>query len=356
MMPRRWALASILFALTTTAVAQPPGASDDLTYRDRSAEGKLIDVKAETKESVAGVQIIVAGKVKTVVSPADVVRYDYGSLPGTDLAALAVARSMERGGDAAKAHAAYADLLKKLPANAPEKTRRHLTFREAMTSIRLADAKSGGEFATDATRAAAKLTDVFRAAKKNWEAWPSARTAARLHAELGQFDKAAALYGELAGIAELPRDLKFEARLDEAAALIRAGQGLSADAVLEQLEKDRDFPAGPMKEQLAILRIAARAPKGADARSAETVSKLEAAIAQAKDAAARASGYNFLGDVHAANGRTRDAMWSYLWVDTVYNQDRDEQILALHRLADLFDRTGDKDRADQFRDKLTRVR
>jgi hypothetical protein len=350
-------IAGLLLVLMATAVAaQPPGASDDLTYRDRSDDGKLIDIKTETRESIAGIQLIVAGKVKSILSPADIVRYDYGSLTGVDGSALAVARSLDRGGEVAKAHSAYVELLKKLPANAPEKTRRHLTFRAAMSATRLAGSRSGDEFTGPAGQAITRLTTAFRMSKKNWEAWPAAMTAARLHSELGQHDKAAALLGELAGIAELPHELKLEARLDEAAALLRSGQGLAAEAILGQLEKDRDLPAGSMKEQLAILRVAASAPKKAGPGSAEVLAKLEAAIANAKDPSSRGLGYNFLGDIQDASGKSRDAMWSYLWVDTVYHQDQNEQILALHRLVAIFDRMGDKERAEQFREKLTRVR
>jgi len=177
-----------------------------------------------------------------------------------------------------------------------------------------------------------------------------------LYGETGKFDRAAAVLGELAAVPELPRDLKYEAKLAETAALIRAGTGPAADGILDGLERDQEFAGGPLKERLAVLRLAAKLPKTSAAGKPPEAAKLEEAIAAAKDPLTRGLGYNFLGDLYAAAGQNRDAMWSYLWVDTVYNQDRDEQVVAVRRLVELMEKAGDKDRADQFRDKLARIR
>ena len=359
-MPRRAYHALLLLGLAAlavgpTAFAQQPATIDDLTYRDRSADGKVAEIKTETRESAKGIEVIVGGKAKMVVSPADVIKYDPGALVGISAADLSLARNVERTKGPAEAQAAYADLLRKAGA-APERTVRHLTYREAMLAAKAADLKTGDDFAPDATKAADRLVAVARAAKKSWEVWPASRTAARLYGETGKFDRAAAILGELAAVPDLPRDLKYEAKLAEAAALIRAGSGPTADGALDALEKNPEFPTGPLKDRLTVLRVAAKLPTAPAAGKPADAAKLEEAIAAAKDPAARAVGYNFLGDLYAAHGQTRDAMWSYLWVDTVYNQDKDEQVVAVRRLVDLMEKAGDKDRADQFRDRLARVR
>ena len=92
--------------------------------------------------------------------------------------------------------------------------------------------------------------------------------------------------------------------------------------------------------------------------------KIEALIAKSKDLAARGAGYSALGEVFVRHGLWRDAMWAFLWVDVVYNQDRDEQIKAVHRLVQIFtvlkekEKVGDadKDRADLYRERLPRIR
>ena len=49
-------------------------------------------------------------------------------------------------------------------------------------------------------------------------------------------------------------------------------------------------------------------------------------------------------------------MWEFLNVEVVYNQDKDEVTKAMRRLVEIFDAVGDKDRADQYREKLRKVR
>lgn len=334
-------LAALAFA--PTALGQP-GALDKVHHR--AADGKVVAVDAEIKESAAGVQLLTGPKV--LISPADVVRIDYGDPKGIAKADQFAAISLEDGRDPAKAQGTYADLLKKAGASAPEKTKRYLTFREAVWAGKAADAKTGDEFKAEAPKAAEKLAGFARANKTSWEVWPTARAAARLYAELGDHARAAALLGELATVAELPRDLRHEARLAEAGALIRAKQGPAAEGLLDQLEKDRDFPAtGPARDRLAVLRAAAKAGDAA---------KLEEAVAGVKDPTAKAVGANFLGDAHLAAGKPRDAMWAYLWADVVFNQDRAEQVYAVGRLVGVFETLGDKERAEQFRDRLPRVR
>ena len=76
----------------------------------------------------------------------------------------------------------------------------------------------------------------------------------------------------------------------------------------------------------------------------------------------RGAGYSALGEVYVRHGLWREAMWAYLWVDVVYNQDRDEQVKAVSRLVQIFgvlkEKSGDgeKDRAETFRDRLPRIR
>jgi hypothetical protein len=356
----RWAFrALLLLGLAALAagptLAQQPATVDDLTYRDRSADGKVVEIKTETKESAKGVEVIVGGKTKAVVSPADVIKHEPGALVGIGPADLLDVRTTERTKSPAEAAAAYANLLKKAGPAAPERTTRHLTYKEAMLAAKAADLKTGDDFAPDATKAADRLAAVAKATKGSWEVWPTSKAAARLYGEVGKFDRAAQVLGELAAVPGLPRDLKAEAKLGEAAALIRGGSAPAADGILAALDKDPDLTAGPLKERLAVLRAAAKLPY-APAAGKPDAAKLEEAIAAAKDPGARAVGYNFLGDVYAAHGQTRDAMWSYLWTDTVYNQDKDEQVMAVRRLVDLMEKAGDKDRADQFRDRLARVR
>ncbi len=371
-MPRRWAYRSLLLfglaavAAAPSAFARQPGGVDRVTYRDRTQDGKLTTDAFEIKESAKGVEIIVGGKTKNVLSPADIIKIDYGAPVGINKTDQLQAMVQEDLKDAAKSQVAYADLVKKaIAANAPEKTRRYLQLREAQWATKVADAKTGADFNAEAAKALEKFLAVVKLSKKSWEIWPAARTAARLQMELGKYGEAASTLAELAAVTDLPKELQYEARLAEAAATLRADrkQGLTVEGALDALEKDKDFPTGPLKDRLVVLKAVIKVPvpsgDAVDPKTNEAIAKLRDAIEAAKDPVAKAVGYNFLGDIYEAIKQPREAQWAYLWVDTVFNQDVDERVIACRKLIDLFDLGSDeasKERTLQFKDRLPKVR
>ena len=70
----------------------------------------------------------------------------------------------------------------------------------------------------------------------------------------------------------------------------------------------------------------------------------------------RAAGHGMIGELYFAADKPRDAMWHYLWVEVVYNQDRDEVVKAVARLSDVFRKQGDEDRARSYREKARHLR
>jgi hypothetical protein len=63
-----------------------------------------------------------------------------------------------------------------------------------------------------------------------------------------------------------------------------------------------------------------------------------------------------VGELHLAGGKPREAMWAFLWVETVYSQDRDDVLKALCRLVEVFKAQADDDRARVYREKIRRLR
>jgi hypothetical protein len=67
----------------------------------------------------------------------------------------------------------------------------------------------------------------------------------------------------------------------------------------------------------------------------------------------RAAAHNLLGDYYLAKGQPEPAFWEYLYVDTLYTQDRDEHAKALYHLSTLFDKVKrDPARAKQCSERL----
>lgn len=321
--------------LPALAVGQAQPVADRVTFHAK--DGKLTTLTGEVKEAISGVQVIIGGQVKQSLTPAEVVRIDPTDLPGLNRLELQKAQTYEDGRDPVRAAAEFAELARKAGTN--ERARRYALFREAVWEAKVADSKGRDEFPAAAARAVGKLEVVARGTRRGWECWPAGRLAARLHLELGEFSKAAALYADLAA-AELPSELKAEAKLDEAVAYLRAGQKGQVTAALSQANPEL------LADRRAVLTAAISG----------NIAKLQAAIDTAKDPVAKAVGYNLLADALLAAGKPRDALWARLWVDAVYNQSPEERVMAVRRLADQFAASGDTERAEQFRSRLREVR
>lgn len=328
----------------------------DVRYID-PADGKEASADFEVKgETPAGIELITGGGPK-VIPPDQIVTVTYRGLPGITLDQL-TRLSIEEEKDAAAAAQQYADLAAK--ASGP--TKRVLEFRGAMNALKVTNAKKGADFEAEAEPTAKRLAEVGTNNATSWEVWPAFRAAARLHMELGQFDEAAQLLGKLAATPNLPNELRREAALLEARTLLRAGKAKEANGVLANLAKEPTFPrSGELRQILNILQIAATAPApdvddGKPVRPTETITKLEDAIEQATEPRSKAIGRGVLGDLYILHGFPRDAMWAYLWVDVVYPGAKDEQVIAVRRLAAVFDQMGEKERADEFREKLVTIR
>ncbi len=359
--------------------------NDRVFYMDRAQEGKVVTVEGVAKESASSVQVLAPApdsKVKVTISAADMVRIDYGAVPGVDRTGQLAAITLESGADAAKTLAEYRKLLTAPGATANPKSKRYLEFRELVWSAKAADAKTGDDFKLEGKKVADRLAAFSKANAASWETWSTARTAARYYCELDDSSAAADAISSLAGNAALTPELRHEARLVEVGYLIRADKRLDAEAVLKGLAADKAFPeTGGLRERLGIFEEVVKAPlppaaskpgdapvpqEAVDARIAkvkESAAKIEALIAKAKDLQARGAGYGALGEVLVRHGLMREAMWAYLWVDVVYNQDRDEHVKAVGRLVQIFGALkekekgdGDKDRAESYRERLPRIR
>ncbi len=333
-----YALAVVIATGTALPVPAQPAGGDRVTYR---ADGKVVTEAGEVQDSARGVELAVGGKGKSIPAQ-DIVRVEYGTLTGVAPAELAAARTLDDSSDAGKAQAAFADLVKKAAA-APDRTRRHLAYREAAAALRALEGKTGADLAADLRPVADRLAAAATLARASWEGWPAARGAARLYAELGDFAKAAETCAQLAAAPGLSPAQRHDAQLSAAAFHYHGGRPAAAEVLLAAVEKDGD--AGPDRDRLAVLRAAAGG-----------AGQLRPAVEAARDPAAKAVGTALLGNALAAANQPREAMWEYLRVEVVYAADRDARVVALTRLAAAAEKQGNKERADQYRDKLSRVR
>lgn len=344
----RGGLALALIAVVIGSAARGQPALPRVEYRDPK-DGQIHTTDSEIKAGAVGYQIVPSGsKIPISLAPANIIRVFPGELPGLDRNKDIVPLfDAEKKGDTAKALTGYEELRKR-PGLTDARTRQFLEFKRAILSAQLADAAAEAGWKDRATEAAGLLDAYLGQYQTGWELWPLARTYARLQLQLGQPAKAADMWARLTRMeVELPADLRVEAGLQEVDSLIRARDwsvaGTRAKAVAAG--------TGPAKERATIYQIAAQTGTGTQAAG---VKLIEDQLAKTKDPAVRATGYEMIGELYLAAKKPRDAMWAYLWVEVVYNQDRDEVAKAMIRLAEVFAEQGDEERAKTYREKLLR--
>ena len=198
--------------------------------------------------------------------------------------------------------------------------------------------------------------DFINDYKTGWELWSAAQTAARLYTGLNKYRDAERMWKRLAGKDyELPADLRLEATLEMIDAQVRGG-ALASAATSAEAELKKDNPA-LVKEKLAIYARAGLvgenpAPGTLDA----AVKDIEKLIAASKDKSVQAVGFSMIGELYLASKKPRDAMWAFLWVETVYNTDKDEVFSSVVRLKQCFKDQMDDDREKAYQEKIRRLR
>ena len=352
----------LTFVLATAPGRQQVVALDKIVVRNSAKkDGSTITYNGRLRLSSVGLQVLTGEKLDkaTTIRFADLVRFEPGDMPGVnrdDVLAQLKLESNKTKKDYETARAVYAAILKKA-GGAPEATKRQLEYRVALMSTKIADESGDEEKWSELAAAAAKeWTGFLTGYNAGWEIWPAARTLARLYIEENRYDEVAKLWARMARNPELPPDLKLEASLEEVDALFRGKMFSVAASQADALGKSA--APGPAKDRLAIYERAARAADGglkADGLAA-VVEDIRKKIAATKDPSVRAVGFSVIGELDLLLNRPRDAMWEFLWVETVYNSDREEVLKAMCRLVESFKGQMDEERLKQYREKIRRVR
>lgn len=344
--------------LFDAALAQPTGTLDKVVVRDAKKEGATKTYEGTLVLDKTGLRILGGEKLDKLIltlDPGDIVKFTPGDLPGVDRGAILAQLSSEEKKtkkDYEAARLGYADLLKKA-ASAPERSKRYLEYKLALMASRVADETPDDDGWAAQAEAAIKVWDSFLAQyRTGWESWFGTRTYTRLLLEANKYDRVAAAWAALGKAGELPPNLAAEAALHEIDALIRSKSARQAETAARSLGKDA-LP-GANRDKLAIYESAAKAIANGDPLSA--LKDIEDRIAATRDPGVRAVGYAMRGELYLAAKKLREAMWEYLWVETVYNADKDEVYKALVRLVEIFKGQGDEDRAKAYREKIRRLR
>jgi hypothetical protein len=177
------------------------------------------------------------------------------------------------------------------------------------------------------------------------------RACTRLQIERRKFDDASRAWERVSSNPNMPPDARLEASLQAIDLQIRAGTYSAAGTAAAELLKTA---VGSKKDRLNIYVLAAKA--GGDGKPLDGIDKIKAEMDKTKDPSVHATGFSMMGELYLAGKKPRDAMWMFLWVETVVNQDKDEAFKALTRLLEIFESQMDDDFKNKYRDKIKRFR
>lgn len=337
----------------TCCLAPALAAQDRVTFLDRSGRANTPLVRTGTinGEDPAKLTITTNDNRRNDVPAFDVVDVQYEAEPTTEMTA---ARAAERDRKWDVALAAYGDALRKAPP-AQRLLRRHLEYKVAEMRTAQADAGGNAGPAIDALRAFLQTNPDARQALSCLENLGRLLVTTRQSAnEVVQgLSQLRAKYGndakDLAGRCDLLRidllslDLELTYAKDGAAAVAKATE---AGKALAEMTKSADRSA---QADLTARQAFCQALAGGVAAAQ---SAWDGQLKSSDDPRSRAAVHLARGDFLRLTQKYRDAMWDYLWVDTVYFADREQQAKALYHLAEVFDKLGDAPKSREAHDRL----
>jgi hypothetical protein len=326
---RYWCLALLLVWPARLA------AQDAVTFRDRSVKGErpIQTIKADIEsESLAGIKI--SGRLIPSVDVIDV-QYVTPGFIRLDLPNAISAETAHKYDDAIRE---YRGMLARPEVSKSAGLQRHFEYKIA--TLTAAKADGPGDDARAGIAALQKFTKDY---PDCWQRVAATRAIARLSYEFNppNFEQSRKAYEELMAASGATPEIKSECGFAIVDSLMRSRQ---VDAAQKQLSA---VPKGDPR--IEYYRIVCNS-KPDD--PSEAIAKLEEAQGKAEEMQ-KATVYNLLGDCQRLDPKRRkDALFSYLWVDVVYNQDPVEVAKAQSRLAELFLELKDENRAKIYRDKL----
>ena len=346
----------------STALALKNTVPDKVTVPSRTGRTvRTNPTRATLTLSPAGFQVLGNDKkVIATVFPDDIVKVAIGDLPGVDRNAinwrLNTKEDQEKEWDAVRL--GYVEQAKK--AGLQDRAKRFLEFKRISMMNKLLD-DTDAEKGWDADKGWQGKVDACVAEWTQFLAReripnPGGSSGQRFGPVRGSRSSAASTTTRPApeGRAgqkneNMPPDAKVEAGLQEIDLWIRAKEYSTAATLAADLLKTA---AGTKKDRLVIYELAAKA--GSDNKRPAGIDAIKAEMNKTKDPAVHATGFSMMGELYLAEGKSRDAMWMFLWVETVMNQDRDEAFKALARLTQMFESQMDEDQVKKYHEKIKR--
>jgi hypothetical protein len=341
----------VLFFGCLTLVAGPIArAQDKIYFRDptkKDKEGeKSGSIQKESPNSITVKPTI--GPVTTIpaVDVIDVV-YEVKGV-SKDLNRAVTAERAAKGGRTGLQTALkeYQSLVGKITGNAPAE--RHLQYKIAVLT-----AKVAGDDQAQMKQAIPLLVAFKKNHADSWQINGCIALLSQLYMDTGDFEKAAGAFDDLMKVPGLSDEGKADAEMKAADCLMRAKKyDAAGDRLQSRLSKTPRNK--PEYEALEMKLIVCKA--NTPAKFKEAVDDLRKKIAASKDRAKIALFYNALGDCYTMNNEPKAAMYEYMFVDLIYNEDKAQHKKAVEQLAQVFKELKQMDKAKEYAEKSERMK
>jgi len=246
------------------------------------------------------------------------------------------------------------ELLDKIPPPqlANEAIKQEVDFYRALANARLAvSGGAGAPAGAEAQGAGTALVAYLKANKNSWHFYDTNEAVGDLLVNMGRFEQAPAYYNELAG-APWP-----EYKMRAAVAIGRAlqAQGKHAEAIKQfDAALATDAKSKSAQAQALVAKIGKAKSAIELGRAQEGLQLLTKAIEElpTEDNQLCATAYIALGNAYLQLKQPKDALYAFLFVDSLYNQSPPQHAEALYHLKDLWNQLSHPDRAKEAADKL----
>ena len=326
-------------------------ARGDTVFVKGREKGVYGDIKSEDAKGITAL----VKKANETFPALDIIDVHYDDVKPAELrlsgGAYKVAKDSEKDADSADpvkrktalttSIAKYNETLKKMD---PHKyATRTIRYKIALLSLKLAQHE---KLPTD--KAIGELQRYKSEFPNSWQVNHVMPMIAQTQMDAGDFKAAAATFDEMVFMDTLPADVKTNAKLMVVQVAVRAGDIPQAQKKLAQLEAEaKGNPKFASRVKMAKAEVLVGLKK-----TDEALPLLQQVVKENSDRDIKAMAHNTLGECLFKANRFNEARWEFIWVDTVFNQDRTQHARALYFLAKTFQNLNDEPRAQECRELL----
>jgi tetratricopeptide (TPR) repeat protein len=313
---------------------------------------------AVKSEDATAVTLVNSNKVTEKIPASDVIDIHYDDIKPIALilasGAYKVAKDADKDTDHADpakrktalstAIAKYKETLTKIDPKIPHPNAvRTIRYRIAALMLRQAQ---DNKVSTD--NAVAELQRFRAEFPSGWQIVHVMPLIAQAQMDAGDFKGAAATFDDMAQMDALPADVKSNAELMIVQVAVRANDIPLAQKKLAVLEtKYKGNPKFASRVLMSKAEVLVGLKQNDDA-----IKLLNQVIKENNDKETKAIAHNTLGECLFKATKYNEALWEFIWVDTVFNQDRSQHAKALYYLWKTFEQLNNAERAQECREML----